>query len=317
MARLPNYVGNSEVLGMKWIKRGLILKPTGKSDWMVTHAQLPFAERIGGDRYRIYFSGRNSQNMSQVGYIEIDINEPQKRLHITEKPVLELGPLGSFDDSGVFPSWIVNYEGKKYMYYVGWMQGKRVPYYASVGLAISLDRGKTFKKFSKGPIFERNDVDPYLTLTTCVMIENATWRMWYTSGVKWEIEDCKPKPYYHIKYAQSKDGVSWETRRIVCIDFKSKDEFAIARPCVIKEDGIYKMWYAYSRKKYRIGYAESNDGIHWKRKDDEAGIDVSESGWDSEMVEYPFVFEHRGKKYMLYNGNNYGKDGFGLAVSSE
>ena len=305
---------------MKWIKKGLVVKPRGNLDWMVTHTQLPFADRIGGDLHRIYFAGRNSQNMSQVGYVEIDIKDPQEILYITEKSVLELGPLGSFDDSAVMPSWIVNQEDKKYMYYIGWMQGKRVPYYASLGLAISSDGGKTFKKKSKAPILERNNVDPYMTASACVRIENGIWRMWYLTAVRWEIENDNPKPYYHIKYAESKDGINWERNGIVCIDFKSKEENAIARPCVTKEEGIYKMWYSYSGyngKSYRIGYAESNDGIRWERKDEEAGIDVSESGWDSEMVCYPFVFEHKGKKYMLYNGNSFGKAGFGYAILDE
>ena len=74
------------------------------------------------------------------------------------------------------------------------------------------------------------------------------------------------------------------------------------------------MWYCYAIDNYRIGYAESEDGIAWERKDDEVGIDISESGWDSEMIEYPFVFEHKGRKHMLYNGNEYGKEGIGYAV---
>lgn len=304
-------------LNMKWIKKGLILEPTGKLDWMVTHAGLPFAEKIEGDIYRIYFHGRDYQNRSQPGYIEIDINEPQKILSITEKPVLSLGSLGAFDDSGVMPSWIVDYNGTKYMYYIGWNQGVTVPFYTFTGLAVSQDGGETFQRFSKAPILGRNDVDPYLAPSPCVIIENGVWRMWYSSCVGWQIENGKPKHYYHIKYAESKDGIDWQRRGVMCIDFKSKDEYAIARPCVLKEDGIYKMWYSYRGESYRIGYAESKDGIHWERKDDEAGIDVSESGWDSEMIEYAFVFEHKGKKYMLYNGNGYGKTGLGYAILKE
>lgn len=123
-----------------------------------------------------------------------------------------------------------------------------------------------------------------------------------------------PKHYYHIKYAESLNGIDWERKGIVCIDFKSNDEYAIARPCVLKEEGIYKMWYSYRGESYRIGYAESKDGIQWERKDKEAGIDVSATGWDSEMICCPHVFEHNGEKYMLYNGNGYGKTGIGLAV---
>jgi len=301
---------------MKWIKKGLILKP-GKFDWMITHASVPFAERIGEDFYRVYFCGRDSLNRSHPGYIEIDINEPQKILSITEKPVLNLGSLGAFDDSGVMPSWIVDYGGTKYMYYIGWNQGVTVPFYNFIGLAVSQNGGKTFQRFSKAPILGRSDVDPYLAVSPCVIIESGIWRMWYSSCVGWEIEGGKPKHYYHIKYAESKDGFHWERKGVICIDFKSKEEYAIARPCVLKEGGIYKIWYSYRGKRYRIGYAESRDGIHWERKDDEAEIDVSESGWDSEMVEYAFVFEHKGKKYMLYNGNSYGKTGLGYAVLSE
>jgi predicted GH43/DUF377 family glycosyl hydrolase len=141
--------------------------------------------------------------------------------------------------------------------------------------------------------------------------------MWYVSCTRWELEDNQPKHYYHIKYAESNDGIHWERTGRVCIDFESSDEYAISRPCVVKDDDIYRMWYSYRGESYRIGYAESEDGIHWERKDEEVGIDVSPSGWDSEMIEYPFVFDHEGKRYMLYNGNGYGKTGIGLAVLAE
>jgi predicted GH43/DUF377 family glycosyl hydrolase len=299
---------------MKWVKQGLMIEPVKGLDWMATHAQIPVAERISGSRYRIYFAGRNSDNRSQIGYAEVDLNEPKKILYITKRPVLELGPLGSFDDSGVFPSWLVEHDGKKYLFYIGWMEGKRVPYYASVGLAISTDRGKTYKKFLRGPLLDRNHVDPYMTLSSCVRIENRLWRMWYTSCIRWNIYDGKPRPRYHIKYAESSDGINWKREGTVCIDFESEDEWAIARPCVIKEGGIYKMWYSYSSRNYKIGYAESSDGIRWRRKDDNAGLDVSKTGWDSEMVAYAFIFLHNEKKYMLYNGNSFGKNGMGYAV---
>ena len=77
------------------------------------------------------------------------------------------------------------------------------------------------------------------------------------------------------------------------------------------------MWYPYRGESYRIGYAESRDGTDWTRRDDIAGIEPSASGWDSEMVTYPFVFRHRDRRYMLYCGNGYGLTGIGLAVSEE
>ena len=297
---------------MKWIKKGLIFKPAGQYEWVITHAMPPIADKIGEDLYRIYFSGRDKLNRSLIGYVEVDINEPQNILYITRKPVLGLGALGCFDDNGVTPSWMVNHQDMKYLYYIGWNKGSTVRMHLIAGLAISKNGGKTFERLSKAPILERTDVEPYSILTApCVLIENGIWRMWYVSGVEWVHKDL---PRYNIKYAESRDGINWKREGKVCIDFKHKGETRIARPCVLREGKLYKMWYCYAIDSYRIGYAESEDGINWERKDDEAGIGVSESGWDSEMIEYAYVFEHKGKKYMLYNGNGYGKTGFGYAI---
>jgi predicted GH43/DUF377 family glycosyl hydrolase len=117
-----------------------------------------------------------------------------------------------------------------------------------------------------------------------------------------------------IKYAESADGIHWTRKGITAIDLESPQEVGISKPCVLWSDGLYQMWYSYKRENYRIGYAESKDGIHWKRMDKNAGITVSNSGWDSEMIEYPFVFDFADKRYMLYNGNGYGKSGVGMAV---
>jgi hypothetical protein len=138
--------------------------------------------------------------------------------------------------------------------------------------------------------------------------------MWYVSGTGWEMKDNQPRHYYHIKYAESSDGIHWRREGIVCIDYQSRDEYAIARPCVVRDGSIYKMWYSYRGERYKIGYAESADGLRWERKDDESGIEASESGWDSEMLAYPFVFDDKGQRYMLYNGNGYGSTGIGIAT---
>ncbi len=299
---------------MRWIKKGLIFAPQGNFDWIVTHAMTPFAQRVTEDLFRIFFCARDSNGRSQIGYFEINLANPTDILYITGSPVIGLGPLGAFDDSGVINSWITSHSDEQYQYYGGWSRGVTVPFYLFVGLAISENGGKTFRRVSAAPLLGRSDVDPYLTASPCVLVENGIWRMWYTSGVKWELENGRPKHYYHIKYAESRNGIEWKRDGVVCIDFESRDEHAIARPCVLKEDGIYKMWYSYRGKSYRIGYAESRDGLRWERKDREVGIDVSVSGWDSEMIEYPFVFDHKGERYMLYNGNGYGKTGIGLAV---
>ena len=300
---------------MNWGKRGLIFHTDNQFSWMKTHASFPVIEKLTSELYRIYFSPRDEKNRSHVAFIEIDINNPKEILKISENPVMTPGKLGSFDDSGVMASSIVNYKGKKLLYYLGWNQGVTVPYRNSIGIAQSNDGGETFSRIFEGPIIDRSPSEPFFTASCEVKLEKGLFRMWYLSCTGWELKDGFPAPKYHIKYAESNDGISWKRDGIVCIDYKNKNEWAISTPRVTKTGNLYRMFYSHrGEKPYRIGYAESTDGINWIRKDEEIGIDVSQEGWDSEMIEYPFVIEHNNKQILFYNGNEYGKTGLGYAV---
>jgi len=229
-----------------------------------------------------------------------------------KQPILSPGETGLFDDSGVSLSCIASVNGSRLLYYVGWNLGTTVPWRNSIGLAIYNNSTRCFEKHSRAPLIDRSDVDPY-SLSYChVMQDGNQYKMWYGSNLSWgkEIQDMA----HVIKSAESRDGISWNRKGEISVNLKSPNEYAISRPFVLKESGVYKMWYSYRGQTYRIGYAESSNGLDWERKDDRAGIDVSDTGWDSEMIEYPFVFDHDGRRYMLYNGNGYGKTGFGLAV---
>ena len=299
---------------MKWIQQGRIFEGCRKIPWMKSHAMIPTADHVQGNVFRVYFSPRDEQNRSNTAWIEIDITDPTNILGISQDPVLACGELGSFDDSGTLASWVVNYQDKKYLYYFGYNIGVTVLCRNFIGLAVSEDGGQTFRKFSRAPIMDRSEIDPFFAVTPCVLREENLWKMWYASGSKWsEQSHEKPRPNYHIKYAESLDGVHWNPTGIVCIDYKSEAEYAIARPTVFRDGDLYRMWFCCRGQRYRIGYAESRDGKQWDRKDDEAGITLSESGWDNETIAYPFVFTHQSETYMLYNGNEYGKSGFGLA----
>lgn len=299
---------------MQWKKLGRIFQVESQSDWMHSHAAVPVAEKIDGNVFRVYFSARDKQNRSRTGFFEFDITAPEKILKVSSSPVLDLGPAGNFDDSGAMLSWITTTPKDKHFYYIGWNLGVTVPFRNSVGLAVQAS-GSTELKKKSGPVVDRGPVDPCFTASSCVRLEGDVWKMWYLSCERWEtLPNGEKKHYYNIKYATSKNGTDWDRTGVTCIPFKSSNEYAISRPSVLFRNGMYQMWYSYRGDKYRIGYAESPDGIHWKRKDEEAGITVSPDGWDSEMIEYPFVFEHAGSVYMLYNGNDYGRTGIGLAV---
>lgn len=275
---------------------------------------MPCVRALDEDLVRVFFSGRDEEERSRVGSFDFDPQSPEEVTTVNDGPALEPGGLGAFDESGATSSWVLDVEDSTWMYYVGWTRGVTVPFYNSIGLARSQDGGLTFQKVSEGPLVSRDRVDPYFTASSCVMIDEGIWKMWYLSCTGWKMVDGKARHSYHIRYAESHDGVNWRRSGRICIDYRSEEEYAISRPSVLRDGDLYRMWYSYRGSSYRIGYAESNDGVVWVRKDEEAGIDVSPEGWDSEMIEYPCVFDHSGSRYMLYNGNGYGATGIGLAV---
>jgi len=297
----------------RWVKKGLMFSPPTDLPWMRTHAALPVVLDLGDDRFRVYFTGRDAENRSHIGSFEFHGDDPMRVMHVSRRPVLSPGALGTFDEFGVTTSCIAARHGKLYLYYSGWNRGVSVPFHLAIGLAVSVDGGRTFERYSRGPIIDRGPRDACMTASPCVFVEARMWRMWYVSCPRWRLVDGQPRHNYHIQYAESPDGIDWKRDGTVCIGFKNDREYAIARPCVIREGGIYRMWYCYRGDRYRIGYAESPDGVQWTRLDERAGIDRAESGWDARMIAYPAVFDHRDKRYMLYNGNDYGRTGIGLA----
>jgi hypothetical protein len=308
---------------MNWIKQGLIYTSNGEYEWNQTHAQVPVVDVLNEQVWRIYYSARDRNNKSNTSYIEVEAGNPARILYKHNQPILTLGRLGTFDESGLMPSWIIEHKGIKYLYYIGWSVKQTVPYHNAIGLAISEDGGKHFEKFSEGPLFDISYREPYFTGTSCVLIENDIWKNWYLSCTKWEIINGKPEAFYHIKYAESKNGIDWERKGIVAINYKDNNEAGIVKASVFKENNLYKMWYSYrgaveyrsnTNASYKIGYAESVDGIHWERKDEHSGIELSANGWDSEMMAYPHVVSYKGKKFMFYNGNGFGRSGFGYAT---
>jgi predicted GH43/DUF377 family glycosyl hydrolase len=298
---------------MRWRKQGVLFPLLPHNDWAVSHAALPIAEPLDGDRWRVLFSTRDARNRSSVGCFEMDMRTPQRRLSITEHPLLSPGSLGTFDEAGAMGAWSITVGTCTYLYYIGWNVGGTVPFRNAVGLALREHNAPVFSRYSSGPILDRSIYDPCFVASPCVLVENSVWRMWYTSGIAWNRVNGSPQPRYHIKYAESQDGIHWRRDGHVCIDLQDETETAISRPCVVRDRTTYKMWYSYRGVSYRIGYAESTDGMIWTRKDEEVGIDVARAGWDSEMIEYPFIFDHGGQRYMLYNGNGYGRAGIGLA----
>lgn len=204
---------------------------------------------------------------------------------------------------------------KLYIYYLGWNLPKNVPFMNRIGMAVLDKRTGKCEKISSAPILDQSKEDPYSLSYPFVRKEGNIYRMWYGSHVSWRNTTIEQYNFNHIvKYAESTNGIEYDRKNVICIEGDGIKEYAFSRPSVLFEDGIYKMWYAFRGEKYRIGYAESDDGMSFTCKDGLVDITPSTEEWESEEVSYPYVFSHKNKHYMLYCGNAYGKTGFGIAV---
>ena len=297
---------------MSWSRRGIVLAPPSIAPWAVTHAMVPFV-RAAGDGLELFFSSRDREGRSHTGRAGLTLDHGAARVTPRPEPALSPGALGAFDDSGTMGSCLVRHDGVELLYYIGWSRGVTVPFATFIGLAVSEDGGGSFRRVSRAPVVGRTDADPFLATSPWVLVEDGRWRMWYASGVRWEATEGGPKHYYRIVHAESRDGVTWSPTGDVCIDFADQHEYAIARPCVLRDADRYRMWFSHRGSAYEIGYAESQDGIRWQRRDDVAGLRAGDDAWESASVEYGCVFDHDGKRWMLYNGNGYGATGVGLA----
>ena len=290
-----------------------MLAPPVHLEWAASHAAVPVAQ-VRGDALRLYFTTRDERGRSHVARARLEPGEPWERLRVDPDPVLRPGPLGTFDDAGAMTGCLVEHGGDEYLYYVGWSLGGTVPFQVFVGLAVSGDGGERFERVSPAPVLGRTAADPIFTTTPWVVVEDGRWRMWYASAARWEPRpEGGPLHHYRIRHAESDDGVTWRPTPADCLPPRP-GVYASSTPCVVREDGRYRMWYSYRGERYRIGYAESDDGLSWTPVDAEVGIDVSPDGWDSDMIEYPCVFDFRGARQMLYNGNAYGATGLGRAT---
>jgi predicted GH43/DUF377 family glycosyl hydrolase len=299
---------------MKWIKKGLIYRPDKNVLWRNNSALTPTPILINDKTIRVYAGFRDIGGVSRIGYVDLDASNPSNIIKISERAVLDIGIPGTFDDNGIILGDVIRIEDKIYMYYVGFQNVQKVKFLAYTGLAISSDNGETFVRHSNCPILDRCDDELYIRSIHKVLYENGLWKAWGGIGNGWEYIDGKPFPKYDIRYYESKDGINFSKKGIVCIETQGT-EYRIGRPRVYKEDSSYKMYYTYgtTNKEYISGYAESNDGIIWERKDSEIGINLSEEGWDSKHLAYPSLLSYGEKTYMFYNGNDMGIDGFGYA----
>jgi hypothetical protein len=303
----------------KWRKLGLLYCPSGndRHPKLLSHTANPLPVQLEGNVYRVFYSGRDVDNRSSVGAVDIDI---VRREVVCEhrQPFFQHGSEGSFYADGVSIGNCYAVDGVQYMLFMGWQSPKGGHWRGDIGrLVVRPDL--TLELDIDAPFLGSDAIDPIsLSYPWVLANPDGGYHMWYGSTATWDAGNGEM--LHVINYATSNDGHSWY-RQGLAVPYALGKAQAFSRPTVLCNDQeAYEMWFSYRSgggEKYRIGHAVSRDGRNWCLSLDEADIDVSADGWDSEMIEYPFVFDHAGQRYMLYNGNRYGKTGFGLAVLTD
>jgi hypothetical protein len=315
---------------MKWTKLGQIFDPTEHklADNCTEYAQGPQALPVGGG-VRVYFSTRERDStgkfLSHISYVDFD-STFSTILGVADHSVIPLGEIGTFDEHGIFPIHLFKSGDEVWGYTTGWNRKVSVSVDTAIGLAISHDGGKTFAKVGNGPVLSASLHEPFLIADPFVLKIGADYHMWYIFGTQWQSPTTvggQPERVYKIGHAVSGDGMSWDREGREIIASKLSRDECQALPSVLQLDGRYHMVFCYRNvtgfrtsrdSAYRLGYAYSDDLREWIRDDESLGLDVSADGWDSDMMCYPHLFAYDGRVWLLYNGNHFGRDGFGLAV---
>jgi len=311
----------------KWNKLGRIFNPreTQGRSWLREFAQGP-CTLLFDDFVRVYFSCRpppdqKGQYSSYSAFVDLKRTNLFEILKLASQPILPLGGLGEFDEFGIYPVSVIRDGDDVLAYYGGWTRCESVPFNVAIGAARSLDGGETFHKLGRGPILSYSADEPFVLSGPKIRRFGDRWYLFYISGRKWKLVEGRPEPVYKIRMAWSRDGIVWIKAGRDLIESRIEEDEAQASPDVFFRGGRYHMFFCYRRSAnfrgrengYRIGYAASEDLWHWTRDDSKAGIEVSEAGWDSEMISYPHIFGLDGETYMFYLGNQVGREGFGLA----
>lgn len=304
---------------MRWSKLGRVYVPDGSQAWAQHYAFPPTPYPLDADLLRLYVCFCDRDTVGRVGYVDVRADDPREVVRVSQRPVLDIGEPGTFDENGVLPTCVLPVADQLYLYYVGYQLGAKVKYFQFQGLAVSSDGGESFERASRVPVLERSDTELLNRTSAFVMPVDGRFRIWYVGGSEWTTVDEKPLPVYNMRTLDSDDGINWGAEGQVCIDFEDDDEHAFGRPWVIELGGTFHMFYSVRTrsKDYRLGLARSEDLVNWKRCDGEVGIDVSDEGWDSEMIAYASVVRRDDDVFMFYNGNERGRTGFGCAVLEE
>lgn len=303
---------------MKWRKLGVVWNTPGQESWSRSHAMGPTPVLLHEGEIRVFLTTLDAEGRGRPIYVDVDAMRPTRVLRVSERPLMDIGEPGTFDDNGLMPiSFVKTANGELRMYYAGFEICHRIRYRIFSGVAISRDGGESFERVQRAPVLDRSDQELFFRGGPFAMFDDGVYKLWYVAGSEWTVLNGKPMPVYDLRYLESKDGIRWDDLGPVVMAVTGEDEHGFGRPWVVRRGPRdWQLFYSIRRRSlsaYRLGYAESQDGVHWTRKDDEVGLDVSPGDFDSDAIMYSAVVTVGGRTWCFYNGNNFGATGFGVA----
>lgn len=300
---------------MRWRRRDHVFVADGSASWAATGALVPSPLVRSTGELRVYVGCLDDDGRGRVGWVELDRSDPSRVVRTAERPVLDLGLPGAFDDNGVLPLCTARDGDLVYLFYVGFQLGVKVRFSQFAGVAVSTDDGETFERVQDVPVIDRSADEPVGRAGAYVLNDEGVWKMWYLASSRWTDADGKALPIYDVRYLESDDLLSWGAAGRLAIAPSLPDEYVIARPWVVRDGDVYRMLYSSRTRSrgYRLGYGESSNGIEWTRKDEELGLEPSGEGWDSDEVLWSSLVDTDAGTFLLYNGNDLGRAGFGCA----
>lgn len=279
-------------------------------EWAQSHLQVPTPIVLNNGNLRVFYATRNNEGRSLTTYFDIiDDFKIQKY----DEPVLQLGDVGTFDRDGIMVSSIVRNDDFLHMYYTGWSRSSEVPYKTSIGLAISLDEGKTFVRHSSGPVIGEDVNNPLFTNTPFVTKYDGIFHCFFGSGLNWHSRRNIWEPQYQIKHATSINGIEWITNPNPILRTIIDDESNV-RPWLIEVKDGFNLYYCFrgiedfrdGNDSYKIASVFSKDLKNWS----EPTIFEELNSFKSKkltMCAYPSIVNWKEKNLLFYNGNTFGK----------
>jgi hypothetical protein len=299
----------------RWRALGHVHVATGEAPGHMTHASYPTPLPLPDGTLRVFFSPRDAEGRSTVFSLDLALREDGfERLGPPVGPWLEPGPRGAFDDAGTSIGWVGwRDDGGLDCWYLGWSLGVSVPFRNFIGRATAAPGAARMQRASPVPLLDRSVEDPFTLGYPWVMRRDGELCIWYGTHRSWGAEWMAMD--HVIRRAVSLDeGRHWQRDVAPALMPDGGAEWALSRPSVLVDAAGWHMWYCRRFETYRLGYAFSVDGVRWERRDDAIGFVTPDAAWELGSRTYPAVFDHAGRRWMLYNGEGYGRSGFGLAV---